>query len=37
VKVESGAVHLDVAELATLGLDLTRPTAGPVVKEIVNA
>jgi nitrite reductase (NADH) small subunit len=37
VKVEGGAVHLDAAELATLGLDLTRPTAGPVAKEIANA
>ena len=37
VKVEGGAVHLDVAELATLGLDLVRPTAGPVAKELANA
>ena len=29
VKVEGGAVHLDEAELASLGLDLLRPTAGP--------
>jgi len=29
VKVEGGAVHLDAAELATLGLDLERPSAGP--------
>jgi nitrite reductase (NADH) small subunit len=29
VKVEGGAVHLNVVELALLGLDLTRPKAGP--------
>ena len=29
VKIEGNAVHLDVAELATLGLDLDRPSAGP--------
>ena len=29
VKVDGGAVYLDIAELATLGLDLARPTAGP--------
>ena len=29
VRIESGAVHLDVAELATLAIDLTRPKAGP--------
>ena len=29
VKIESGAVHLDAVELATLGLDLVRPAAGP--------
>ena len=29
VKVENGAVYLDIAELAALGLDLARPTAGP--------
>jgi len=37
VKVEGDAVHLDAAELATLGLDLVRPTAGPVAKELANA
>ena len=31
VKVEGGVVHLDEAELASLGLDLARPTAGPKV------
>ena len=29
VKVENGVVHLDGVQLATLGLDLERPTAGP--------
>ena len=29
VKIEGGAVHLDVAELANLAIDLTRPKAGP--------
>jgi nitrite reductase (NADH) small subunit len=29
VKVEGGAVHLDVEELKTLAVDLTRPVAGP--------
>ena len=29
VKVEGGVVHLDAVELATLGLDLERPAAGP--------
>ena len=29
VKVEGGVVYLDAGELATLGLDLVRPTAGP--------
>ena len=29
VKVENGAVYLNIAELTTLGLDLARPTAGP--------
>ena len=29
VKIESGAVYLDSGELATLGLDFDRPTAGP--------
>ena len=29
VKIEDGAVHLDANELATLALDLKRPTAGP--------
>ena len=29
VRVVDGVVHLDTVELATLALDLTRPTAGP--------
>ena len=29
VKIEGGAVHLDVAELAMLAIDLSRPKAGP--------
>lgn len=29
VHVADGVVHLDTVELATLALDLTRPTAGP--------
>ena len=29
VRVADGVVHLDAAELATLALDLARPTAGP--------
>ena len=37
VKIEAGAVHLDTAELATLGLDLLRPVAGPRAKEPANA
>ena len=37
VKIENGAVHLDITELATLGLDLARPTAGPATKELINA
>ena len=37
VKIERGAVHLDAAELATLGLDLERPTAGPTAKDLANA
>ena len=37
VKVENGAVYLDIAELATLGLDLPRPTAGPAAKALINA
>ena len=37
VKLEGGAVHLNVAELATLGLDLKRPTAGPAIKELADA
>jgi nitrite reductase (NADH) small subunit len=32
VHVADGAVHLDVSELATLALDLTRPVAGPASK-----
>ena len=37
VKIEAGAVHLDAAELATLGLDLPRPVAGPAAKELADA
>ena len=37
VKIEAGAVHLDAAELATLGLDLQRPVAGPAAKELADA
>ena len=37
VKVDSGAVHLNIAELETLGLDLPRPTAGPAAKALINA
>ena len=37
VKIDGGAVHLDMTELATLGLDLDRPTAGPAAKELANA
>lgn len=37
VKLEAGAVYLDTAELATLGLDLIRPSAGPAAKELANA
>ena len=37
VKVDGGAVHLNIAELETLGLDLPRPTAGPAVKALINA
>ena len=29
VKIEGGAVHLAIAELATLAIDLSRPKAGP--------
>ena len=29
VKIDGGVVHLDTNELATLGLDLARPVAGP--------
>lgn len=35
VKVESGAVYLDAQELATHAIDLARPLAGPLHKEIV--
>ncbi|MDP3655302.1 MAG: nitrite reductase small subunit NirD [Rhodoferax sp.] len=37
VKVENGVVHLDGAELASHALDLTRPLAGPALKEAVEA
>ena len=37
VKIEAGAVHLDALELATLGLDLLRPVAGPSAKELADA
>lgn len=37
VKVDGGAVHLNIAELETLGLDLPRPTAGPAAKALINA
>ena len=37
VKVDGGAVYLDIAELETLGLDLPRPTAGPAAKALINA
>ena len=37
VKVDGGAVHLNIAELETLGLDLLRPTAGPAAKAFINA
>ena len=37
VKIEAGTVHLDAAELATLGLDLSRPIAGPAAKELADA
>ena len=37
VQVVDGGVHLDVAELATLGLDLTRPKAGPAREELADA
>ena len=37
VHVADGAVHLDASELATLAIDLTRPVAGPVSKELANA
>ncbi len=32
VKVENGVVHLDAQELATLGIDLLAPVAGPKAK-----
>jgi nitrite reductase (NADH) small subunit len=34
VRVESGAVHLDSVELATLATDLPPPVAGPALKEL---
>ena len=37
VKVDGGAVHLNIAELETLGLNLPRPTAGPPAKALINA
>ena len=37
VKIEAGVVYLDAAELATLGLDLPRPVAGPAAKELADA
>ena len=37
LKIDGGAVHLDATELATLGLVLERPTAGPAAKEPANA
>lgn len=37
VKVGSGTVHLDRAELATLATDLTRPVAGPARRETTRA
>ena len=37
VKIDGGVVHLDAVELATVGLDLERPTAGPAAKELANA
>ena len=37
VKVDSGEVHLDARELATLALDLTRPVAGPASKKLASA
>ena len=37
VKIEAGVVHLDAAELATLGLDLQRPVSGPAAKELADA
>ena len=37
VKIEAGVVHLDAAELATLGLHLPRPVAGPAAKELADA
>jgi nitrite reductase (NADH) small subunit len=37
VKVEGGAVHLDAQEIATLGLELPAPVAGPALKEAAHA
>ena len=37
VHIEGGAVHLNTNELATLGLDLPSPTAGPAAKDLANA
>lgn len=34
VKVEDGAVYLDVLELASVATDLTRPVAGPVRRTV---
>ena len=37
VRMEGDAVHLNLQELATLAIDLTRPVAGPAGKEVACA